>query len=266
MNTPRVPPRFVPTLTEVVEFEEAQVLDEPVVVQGEPVAFEPAFTAPPIPAPAPIDLPLQVVDVTNEVSHVVANDEINHRQADALTPQQTVEPALEAAASLAGDVRESELVPPSVDWRQAVPEAEVVTHADVHAAGRATEDVPAFLLATQPMPAWSPAPASVVAEPEPEVEVSSAIVAEPAPTLPAPAAAFGMLDAEREEQIVQNVLTELQRRSDLMLEYRLRETLTPILARLCDSLIKDARQDLAATLRDVVARAVAQELTRHRPK
>lgn len=257
MNTPRVPPRFVPTLTEVVEFEEAQVLDEP----------EAHFTpAAPVPAPAPLDLPQQVA----EVSHVVANDETSHWQTDVLTPQPaqaaepTFEPDLRSVASLVGEVRESALAPSSVDWAQAVPEAQVVIHADAPVATGATEDVPAFLLATQPVPTWSPAP-----EPE-ATEVPSPIMAEPmvepAPELSASVAPSGVFDAEREEQIVQNVLTELQRRSDLMLEYRLRETLTPILARLCDSLIKDARQDLAATLRDVVARAVAQELTRHRPK
>jgi hypothetical protein len=65
-----------------------------------------------------------------------------------------------------------------------------------------------------------------------------------------------------EEQLVQRVLIDLQRHADLMLEYRLREALTPALARLTDSLIRDLRQELAATLRDVVARAVSQELAR----
>ena len=67
-----------------------------------------------------------------------------------------------------------------------------------------------------------------------------------------------------EEQLVQRVLVGLQRQVDLMLEYRLREMLTPLLARATDSVIRDARSELASTLRDVVARAVAQELARHR--
>ena len=67
-----------------------------------------------------------------------------------------------------------------------------------------------------------------------------------------------------EEQVVQRVLADLQRQVDLMLEYRLREVLTPLLARAADSVIRDARGELASTLRDVVARAVAQELARHR--
>lgn len=67
-----------------------------------------------------------------------------------------------------------------------------------------------------------------------------------------------------EEQVVQRVLADLQRQIDLMLEYRLREALTPLLARAADSVIRDARGELASTLRDVVARAVAQEMARHR--
>jgi len=69
-----------------------------------------------------------------------------------------------------------------------------------------------------------------------------------------------------EEQIVDRVMADLQRQVDLMLEYRLREILTPILTRAADSVIRDARGELASTLRDVVARAVAQELSRHRTR
>lgn len=70
--------------------------------------------------------------------------------------------------------------------------------------------------------------------------------------------------AIQEEQVVQRVLTDLQRQIDLMLETRMRETLTPLLTRATDALLRDMRHELASTLRDVVARAVAQELARHR--
>ncbi len=72
------------------------------------------------------------------------------------------------------------------------------------------------------------------------------------------------LPGPSEEQLVQRVLTDLQRHTDLMLEYRLREALTPALARLADTLVRDLRQELATTLRDVVERAVSQELARQR--
>ena len=67
-----------------------------------------------------------------------------------------------------------------------------------------------------------------------------------------------------EEQVTRRVLADLQRQIDLMLDYRLREMLTPLLARAADSLVREARNEMASTLRDVVARAVAQEISRHR--
>ena len=67
-----------------------------------------------------------------------------------------------------------------------------------------------------------------------------------------------------EAQLIERVLADLQRQVELMLEYRLREVLTPALQRATDALVRDARVELASTLRDVVARAVAQELLRHR--
>jgi hypothetical protein len=68
----------------------------------------------------------------------------------------------------------------------------------------------------------------------------------------------------QEDQIVQRVLADLQRQIDLMLETRMRETLTPALNRAGDALVRDLRHELASTLRDVIAHAVAQELARHR--
>ena len=69
-----------------------------------------------------------------------------------------------------------------------------------------------------------------------------------------------------DEELIQRVLADLQHQVELMLEYRLREVLGPILTRATDSIIRDARAELASTLRDVVARAVAQELSRHRTR
>jgi plasmid replication initiation protein len=67
-----------------------------------------------------------------------------------------------------------------------------------------------------------------------------------------------------EDDLVERVLADVSRQVELMLEYRLRETLTPVLARATDALVREARNELAQTLRDVIARAVAQELARHR--
>lgn len=71
---------------------------------------------------------------------------------------------------------------------------------------------------------------------------------------------------QAEEQMIQGVLVEVQRQVELMLDYRLREALTPLLNRATDSIVREARTELASTLRDVVARAVAQELARHRTR
>lgn len=67
-----------------------------------------------------------------------------------------------------------------------------------------------------------------------------------------------------EARIVEAVLSGLQQRVDLMLEYRLREALAPLLARATDAILQEARAELAHTLRDVAARAVSQELARRR--
>jgi hypothetical protein len=67
-----------------------------------------------------------------------------------------------------------------------------------------------------------------------------------------------------EDQLIERVLADLQRQVELMLEYRMREVLAPALARVADTLVRDARVELASTLRDMVARAVAQEMSRHR--
>ena len=69
-----------------------------------------------------------------------------------------------------------------------------------------------------------------------------------------------------EDQLVQRVLLEIQRHVDLMIEFRLREALAPVLARAAQSIVDEARTELTATLRDVVSRAVAQEAARQRQR
>jgi hypothetical protein len=69
-----------------------------------------------------------------------------------------------------------------------------------------------------------------------------------------------------EDQLIQRVLADVQRQVDMVFETRLREAITPALARLTDALVREARAELASTLRDVVTRAVAQEMSRHRTR
>ena len=115
----------------------------------------------------------------------------------------------------------------------------------------------------------APAPVARPAEAPPPVVAAPAVMAPPveapvavapAPMQPAPPAAT----LPSEEELIERVVNDLQRQMDLMLDYRLREILTPILTRAADGVVRDARTELASTLRDVVARVVAQELARHR--
>lgn len=69
-----------------------------------------------------------------------------------------------------------------------------------------------------------------------------------------------------EALITQRVMADLQRQIDGMLEYRLRETLAPILARTTEALVRELRQELSKTMKDVVARSVAQEVARQRSR
>ncbi len=109
-------------------------------------------------------------------------------------------------------------------------------------------------------------PGEVLAQPgEAAAEPAMVAVPEPAPAVdPTPARAA--LPAITEAQLTQHILTDVQRQIDLMLEYRLREALAPVLARATDNLVRESRSELASTLRDVVARAVAQEMSRHRSR
>jgi hypothetical protein len=93
------------------------------------------------------------------------------------------------------------------------------------------------------------------------------------PSLHAGAAAVGVSAAAEaagvgvdEALITQRVLADLQRQIDGMLEYRLRETLAPILARTTEALVRELRQELSKTMKDVVARSVAQEVARQRSR
>jgi hypothetical protein len=65
-----------------------------------------------------------------------------------------------------------------------------------------------------------------------------------------------------EQMMVERVLQDLEKQIDLMFEHRLRETLAPSLSRITDMLVRETRNELALTLREMVSRAVAAELAR----
>lgn len=100
--------------------------------------------------------------------------------------------------------------------------------------------------------ATAPAPLGTI---EPVAPVPAPV---PAP-IPATPAAAPPVD---EARVVQRVLADLDKQLDLMFEHRLRESLSPVLARMTDSLVREMRTQLAANLREMVARAVSLELDR----
>ena len=94
------------------------------------------------------------------------------------------------------------------------------------------------------------------------VAPSSSQVATPEPAPPKLAHPTENID---EEQLVRRILQSLHQQLDGVLEYRIREALTPILSRAADALVRDARHELSRSLGDLVTRAVAEELRRQRP-
>jgi hypothetical protein len=85
-----------------------------------------------------------------------------------------------------------------------------------------------------------------------------------APAVDAPVAAASPDAAATldEAALTQRVLADLDKQLDLMFEHRLRETLAPVLARMTDALVREMRNQLAVSLREMVARAVSLELDR----
>lgn len=101
-------------------------------------------------------------------------------------------------------------------------------------------------------------------------EVVSAPAAQPQPRpLPQPASAPPPQDAPpavSEAQLAHRVLSDVQRQIDGMLEFRLKEAMAPLLARHTEAIARDLRDELNRTLKDVVARSVAQELAKLRQR
>jgi hypothetical protein len=62
------------------------------------------------------------------------------------------------------------------------------------------------------------------------------------------------------------VLSDVQKQIDSMLEFRLKEAMAPLLARHTEAIARDLRDELNRTLKDVVARSVAQELAKLRQR
>ena len=87
------------------------------------------------------------------------------------------------------------------------------------------------------------------------VPVLTEVLGEAAPSLAPPP----VID---EKRLVDDIMAALQPRVDLSFEYRVREAVAPVLEKLAQTVVAETRVALSATLRDVVARAVAQEVAK----
>ena len=105
-----------------------------------------------------------------------------------------------------------------------------------------------------------------VASAPPPVQVSPApaytTVPTPAAPQPIPLDSLPVLEG----QLAQRVLNDVQRQIDSMLEFRLREAMAPVLARHSEAIVRELKDELARTMRDVVARSVAQEVAKLRSR
>ncbi|MGE0799243.1 MAG: hypothetical protein AB7O55_13075 [Lautropia sp.] len=64
------------------------------------------------------------------------------------------------------------------------------------------------------------------------------------------------------QRVRENVLERLLRRSDALLDAQLQTTLTPVLERAAETVAHELHDSLNRMIRDIVARAVTEELTR----
>jgi hypothetical protein len=88
-------------------------------------------------------------------------------------------------------------------------------------------------------------------------------VAGTASVLPVPAyGTASTTPAVDTELLTQQVMADIQRQIDAMLEVRLKEVLAPIVTRLTDALARDARAELTKVMKEVVSRCVADEVRR----
>lgn len=133
--------------------------------------------------------------------------------------------------------------------------------------------IPMLTEIIDPLPELQPGlelpPASVPQEPEPPLPPPNApVFAEPAvvpPTQPQPLIQPGMSPAQwqaLEQTLRERVLLQLQNRIDFILEHRVRDSLADVLQTAVASLADEIRAGLQHTLKEVIERAVAQEIAK----
>jgi uncharacterized membrane-anchored protein YjiN (DUF445 family) len=123
-----------------------------------------------------------------------------------------------------------------------------------------------------------------MADPSRPAEPASPDARAPAPKAPGPDEAIPMLTeivqvpryvaedlpkslddvdwAELAERVRENVTERLTRRSQVLLDAQMRESLQAVVDRAAESLASELRASLSQMMRDIVARAVTEEITR----
>ncbi len=71
---------------------------------------------------------------------------------------------------------------------------------------------------------------------------------------------------QSDSELTRRILADVLKRIEPTLEDRIQKALVPALTRVGQALLIQLRAELAASLRDVIARAVAEELSRHRKR
>ncbi|MEA5097997.1 MAG: hypothetical protein VB032_05620 [Burkholderiaceae bacterium] len=97
----------------------------------------------------------------------------------------------------------------------------------------------------------------------PAAAVTAASAPCPIPTLGAIA---GDEWAQVEREISERVLHQIQERVDLVLDHRIKDGVAVALQKVTEEITTEIRRGLQITLRDVIARAVAQEISRLQAK
>ncbi len=115
--------------------------------------------------------------------------------------------------------------------------------------------------AAQPGAASQEAPQAAKARTDVLAEEAARPAPVTAPDLPPPGA-----ELPSHDDLVRQIMGDIQRQIDAMLEVRMKETLAPAITRFTDALARDTRAELGGVLKDVVTRAVTQALTKHRAK
>ena len=101
---------------------------------------------------------------------------------------------------------------------------------------------------------------------EADIPVLTDVVEIPADEAPAASPSPAAAEGDLERRLADDVLQRLMRHGDDLLAAQLQNEMAPVMERLAATLARELREPLTQMIREVVARAVIEELTRSRPR